>query len=142
MKTLRNMWMAVSLINPALALLSMGVLPMTEILDHPNDMLARVADTSAGSWLKIAVAIDAAIVLSGAVLTSYVGVTGLVTRMAMDRCLPAVFLHVNSWRKSPDTAIFSFFCIAVSLFFILDGDVEVSSARVVSVVLLGFLVES
>ena len=40
------------------------------------------------------------LVLSGAVLTAYVGVNGLVKRMALDRCMPQFLLHENSWRKT------------------------------------------
>lgn len=39
------------------------------------------------------VSLDAFIVLSGAVLTAYVGISGLIARMAKDRCLPQFILR-------------------------------------------------
>lgn len=39
------------------------------------------------------VSLDAFVVLSGAVLTAYVGISGLLARMAKDRCLPQFILR-------------------------------------------------
>lgn len=39
------------------------------------------------------VSLDAFVVLSGAVLTAYVGISGLIARMAKDRCLPQIMLR-------------------------------------------------
>lgn len=39
------------------------------------------------------VSLDAFVVLSGAVLTAYVGISGLLARMAKDRCLPQFMLR-------------------------------------------------
>jgi hypothetical protein len=38
-----------------------------------------------GQWLNILVSADATLVLCGSVLTSYVGIIGLVRRMTLDR---------------------------------------------------------
>ena len=48
-----------------------------------------------GRALQWWVSLDAVLVLSGAVLTSFVGVNGLVQRMALDRCLPQFLLRVH-----------------------------------------------
>lgn len=40
------------------------------------------------TWLAYVVAVDAFIVLSGATLTSFIGVQGLIGRMSLDKCLP------------------------------------------------------
>lgn len=80
-----------------------------------------------GDFLRIWVAVDATVVLSGAVLTSFVGVTGLVRRMAMDRCLPQVLLHENSCRKTNHWIVIGFFLVASSLFLLLQGNVETLS---------------
>lgn len=40
-KTLRNMWVAVTLFNPTIALVAMAVMPMSTIREHPNDLLVR-----------------------------------------------------------------------------------------------------
>ena len=60
-------------------------------------------------------------------LTSFVGVTGLVRRMAMDRCLPQVLLNENSCRKTNHWIIIGFFAVASSLFLVLSGNVETLS---------------
>jgi len=60
--------------------------------NHRDDLLAAMGDASLGaspgSWLSKLISADALLVLSGAVLTSYVGITGLIRRMSFDRCLP------------------------------------------------------
>ena len=48
-----------------------------------------------GQWLNILVSADATLVLCGSVLTSYVGIIGLVRRMTLDRCLPQFLLYKN-----------------------------------------------
>jgi amino acid transporter len=47
--------------------------------------------TTGGSWLAYLISIDAVLVLCGAVLTSFVGVSGLLNRMTLDRILPNYF---------------------------------------------------
>jgi len=76
-----------------------------------------------GPWLNYVVCIDAALVLSGAVLTAYVGVTGLVQRMALDRCMPQLLLHENSLRHTNHWIILGFFLITSSLYVIVDGNI-------------------
>lgn len=51
-----------------------------------DTVLSSMGQAAGGEWLKVLVSVDAFVVLSGSVLTSYVGVTGLIRRMAMDRC--------------------------------------------------------
>jgi hypothetical protein len=70
------------------------------------------------------VSVDAVLVLSGAVLTSYVGVTGLVRRMSLDRCLPQFFLAENRWRKTNHWIILGFFALCASILFVTRGDIE------------------
>ena len=55
-----------------------------------------MGEIAGGNWLSWMISIDAILVLSGAVLTSYVGVNGLVRRMTLDRCLPQFLLKTNS----------------------------------------------
>ncbi len=97
--TIRDMWLLASFFNPAMALLALGVCSRQELLSHPNDILVVMGHKSGGSWLGHLVAVDATIVLAGGVLTAYVGVGGLVKRLAMDRCLPQVLRprqHTNA----------------------------------------------
>jgi hypothetical protein len=74
-----------------------------------------MAQISAGRWLATAVSIDAVLVLSGAVLTAYVGVTGLVRRMALDRCLPQLLLRENRMRRTNHWIILGFFATCWSI---------------------------
>ncbi|MCA9607131.1 MAG: APC family permease, partial [Myxococcales bacterium] len=131
-KTLRNMWAAVSVFNPLISLLSLGILPLLLIQTGNdgkplNDLLARMANealhriagdeapSSDGTWLGILVSIDAVLVLSGAVLTSFVGVTGLVRRMTLDRCLPQLLLRENKLRGTNHWIILGFFLVSCSI---------------------------
>jgi amino acid transporter len=61
--------------------------------------------------------------LSGAVLTSFVGVNGLVRRMALDRCLPQFFLKTNR-RDSTHRIIIAFFALCVSILIITEGQLK------------------
>lgn len=124
-KTLRNMWVAVSVFNPLISVLSLAALPMSVLQDAPEDLLAQMGEHSAGAWLGTIVSVDAVLVLSGAVLTSFVGVTGLVRRMALDRCLPQVLLRENRARKTSHWIILLFFGVCCAILFVTGGDVAV-----------------
>ncbi len=124
-KTLRNMWIAVAVFNPLISLLSMGMVPLDQFHANKDNLLSLMGRTSGGPWLGTWVSIDAVLVLSGAVLTSYVGVTGLVRRMSLDRCLPQLLLRENKWRKTNHWIILSFFALCTSIMFITQGDVEI-----------------
>ena len=122
-KTLRNMWIAVAVFNPLISLLSLGLLSLPEIQTVPPDLLAQMGDRSWGSTLRTWISIDAVLVLSGAVLTSYVGVTGLVRRMSLDRCLPQRLLAANRWRGTNHWIILGFFLTCCSILFVTGGEV-------------------
>ncbi|RMG44844.1 MAG: APC family permease [Candidatus Dadabacteria bacterium] len=96
-KTLRNMWAAVSFFNPTICCLALAVIPLTAVEPHKEALLAHLGELTGGSWLGLMVSLDAALVLSGAVLTSFVGVTGLVHRMTLDRCLPQLLLRTGRY---------------------------------------------
>ncbi len=134
-KTLRNMWLAVAIFNPAISLLSLGLLPLAEIQTVPPDLLAQMGTHSVGRWLGSWVSIDAVLVLSGAVLTSFVGVTGLMRRMALDRCVPQFFLKTNAWRGTNHWILVAFFGVSVTILFITGGRIE----ALASVYTLSFL---
>ncbi len=125
-KTLRNMWLAVSFFNPAMALLALALVPIGEVRavpEYQNALLAHMGRLSAGDWLSYLISVDAALVLSGAVLTSYVGVTGLVRRMTLDRCLPQALLKTNR-RGTPHRIIMGFFLLGVSVLLITRGEIK------------------
>ncbi|MFY9254886.1 MAG: APC family permease [Fuerstiella sp.] len=125
-KTLRNMWIAVSFFNPLMALLALSVLTMVQVDQNQTALLAYMGEVAGGPtfgpWFSTLISIDAAMVLSGAVLTSFVGVTGLVHRMTLDRCLPQFLLKTNS-RGTTHRIIVAFFLLCVSVLLITQNNV-------------------
>ncbi|NVO30994.1 APC family permease [Hymenobacter lapidiphilus] len=120
-KTLRNMWVVVSFFNPAIAFLAIAVLPLATVGEHTETLLSYLGTTTGGRWLGILISIDAVAVLSGAVLTSFVGVSGLMKRMALDRILPQFFLKENK-RQSNYVILITFFLLCMSVLFITNGE--------------------
>jgi len=119
-KTLRNMWVVVSFFNPVLAFLTVAVLPLAEVGPHTETLLSYLGTTTGGRWLGTLISIDAVAVLSGAVLTSFVGVSGLMQRMTLDRILPQFFLKENK-AKSNYIILITFFLLCVSVLVITRG---------------------
>ena len=122
-KTLRNMWVAVSVFNPTMALLALALVPVVGVDEHREALLAHMGGQAGGQWLSWLVSVDATLVLSGAVLTSYVGVNGLVRRMTLDRCLPQFLLKTNR-RGTTHRIIIIFFLLTVSVLLITDAKIE------------------
>ena len=124
-KTLKNMWIVVSIINPLTALFALSIfaLPLLQSDAYQNTLLIEMASHVGGHWLAILIGIDAFLVLSGAVLTSFVGVTGLLERMALDRILPQYFLKKNK-RGSSYRIILIFLMLTISVLLITKGNVK------------------
>lgn len=122
-KTLRNMWAIVSFFNPVLAFLLICIIPLAEVGAHKESLLAYLGQTTGGSWLAILISVDAVLVLCGAVLTSFVGVSGLLNRMTLDRILPNYFLKQNK-NGSNYRIIISFLILCVSVLFVTKGSLE------------------
>ncbi|SDG61514.1 Amino acid transporter [Pedobacter terrae] len=120
-KTLRNMWRVVSFFNPAIALLALSIIPLAGIDDRKESLLSFMGETAGGKWLAYLISIDAVLVLSGAVLTSYVGVTGLAERIALDRILPNFFLVKNS-RGVNYRIVIGFFILCLSILLVTRGN--------------------
>ena len=120
-KTLRNMWVAVSIFNPGMAILALALVPMAMIHHHQEALLTHMGQLSGGNLLAGLVSVDASLVLSGAVLTSFVGVNGLVRRMTLDRCLPQFLLKKNK-RGTTHRIIITFFILCVSILLMTEGD--------------------
>ncbi len=123
-KTLRNMWAVVSIFNPLMAFLALAIVPIPEVANHEADLLSYMGKITGGQWLATLISVDAALVLSGAVLTSYVGVTGLIERITLDRILPGFLLKKNR-RGSSYRIIITFFLLCISILYITNGAVEV-----------------
>ncbi len=119
-KTLKNMWIVVSVLNPLIAFLAICVLPIPEIKLHSNALLSHIGAVSSGDWLAIIISIDAVLVLCGAVLTSFVGVAGLLERITLDRIMPNFFLKKNK-KGSSYRIIILFFLLSVSVLIITKG---------------------
>jgi amino acid transporter len=136
-KTLRNMLIAVAVFNPLISLLSLNLFPLDQIVMYKDSLLSEMAHRMAGDTFKLIIVIDATAVLSGAVLTSFVGVTGLVRRMALDQCLPQLFLKKN-WRGTCHRIIISFFLLCSSILIVTRGSL-LSLAGVYTISFLGVM---
>jgi Amino acid permease len=132
------MWVAVTIFNPLIAVLVLGVLPIASMQQHSDDLLAFSGSRMAGTWFGRMVSVDAAIVLSGALLTAYVGTTGLVKRLALDRCLPPFLLKENQWRRTSHRIIIAFFLLCASILWITQGHVQ-TLAGVYTISFLGVM---
>ncbi|KAJ8569295.1 hypothetical protein ON010_g5966 [Phytophthora cinnamomi] len=76
-KTLRNAALPTTIFNATLAVGILAVLPLggdNGIYASEDALLSKAAEASLGSWFGTWVSVDAFIVLSGSVLTSYVGI--------------------------------------------------------------------
>jgi len=136
-KTLRNMLIAVAIFNPLISVLSLNLLPLDQIIFHKNYLLSEMAHLMGGRTFKVIIVLDAAAVLSGAVLTSFVGVTGLVQRMALDQCLPQFLLKKNR-RGTSHRIIITFFLLCASILLVTQGSL-LSLAGVYTISFLGVM---
>lgn len=119
-KTLKNMWVLVMIINPAIALLGVLTMPIGEISNYADAFLSFMGRKTAGNWLALVISLDAAIVLSGAVLTAYIGVNGLMKRMTLDRIFPQSLLKETTKGSTP-RIIIVFYLLCLSILFLTGG---------------------
>lgn len=136
-KTLRNMLIGVAFFNPLIAFVVLNSMPFELIASSKDFLLANVGFAIGGNPLKYLVAIDAFMVLSGAVLTAFVGVGGLVYRMASDGCLPGFLTKINKKGSYPKIVIM-FFILCTSILLITKGDL-LSLAGVYTISFLGVM---
>lgn len=136
-KTLRNMLIVVAIFNPLISILSLNLLPLDKIVLHKDYLLSEMAYLMGGHIFKVIIVLDAAAVLSGAVLTSFVGVTGLVQRMALDQVLPQFLLKKNR-RGTSHRIIISFFLLCTSILLVTRGSL-LSLAGVYTISFLGVM---
>ncbi len=135
--TLRNMWVAVAVFNPLMALLALGLLPIPEISAHKEDLISVLGLKVGGQALHTLIIVDAFLVLSGAVLTSYVGISGLVHRMTVDQCFPQFFLKATR-RGSYPLIILGFMVLCISILYLTQGQL-LSLAGVYTISFLGVM---
>lgn len=119
-KTLRNMLIAVIIFNPLTSIISLNLLPLNEIISHKDHLLSHIAMGTGGQLFRTIITLDAVTVLSGAILTSFVGVTGLVHRMSLDQCFPQFLLKANR-RGTYHRIIITFFLLCSSILVITGG---------------------
>ena len=119
-KTLKNMWIVVTVFNPLMAFLALAIIPMYAVEQNQEALLSYMGGVSGGTWLSVLISVDAALVLSGAVLTSFIGVTGLIERITLDRVLPPFLLKKNK-RGSAYRIAIAFFLLCVSILLITQG---------------------
>eukprot|EP00644_Phytophthora_capsici_P013304 jgi/Phyca11/532512/estExt2_fgenesh1_pg.C_PHYCAscaffold_50280 len=127
-KTLRNMWALASGFNVCLGVGILAVLPLggdDGIYASADALLSKAAEVALGSWFSTWVSVDAFIVLSGSVLTSYVGICGLVRRLATDRVLPSFLAKTNKTRGTNHYIIAVYFLLSSSLVLVLDADTKI-----------------
>lgn len=119
--TLRNMVIGIMVFNPLIALAILNVLPLHTAIAAQNSILTVAAYKMGGLVYAGIISIDAFLVLSGAVLTAFVGVSGLVNRMTLDECLPSFLIKENKAHAHPRIVI-AFFFLCTSILLLTKGD--------------------
>jgi amino acid transporter len=120
-KTLRNMLVGVAIFNPLIALIVLNVMPYAAIVHSADFLLSDTARIMGGNIFEYVVVIDAFLVLAGAVLTGYVGVSGLIYRMTTDGCFPNALAKLNKKGSAPYIVI-AFFLLCSSILIITKGN--------------------
>lgn len=136
-KTLTNMLVGVAVFNPLIALVVLNMMPLEAIGGAKDFLLAEAAYGMGGLIFLGWIALNAFLVLCGAVLTSYVGVSGLVNRMALDECLPSFLIKENTKGSHP-RIILTFFLLCTSILLITRGEL-LSLAGVYTISFLGVM---
>jgi len=122
-QVLRNMWFSVAVLNPLIGFLALAVMPVSEMYNYNSNLLGPMAQIVGGDAFQTFICIDGVLVLAGSVLTAYVGIGGLLRRMALDRILPSALLARNSCRGTHHWIILAFFGVCSSLLLALNGNV-------------------
>jgi amino acid transporter len=120
-KTLRNMLIGVAIFNPLISLVTLNVLSMNDVAMAKDFLLAEASFKIGGIPLLAWISIDAFLVLCGAVLTSFIGVSGLVSRMALDDTLPVMLVKQNSKGSFP-RIVLAFFVLCTSILVMTNGN--------------------
>lgn len=136
-KTLRNMLIGVAIFNPLISFIVLGVSPLPAIMQAKDFLLAQEALIIGGKAYQYLIVIDAFLVLAGAVLTSFVGVGGLLYRMSSDACLPNWLTKRNSKGSYPRIVVV-FFLLCTSILLVTHGNL-LSLAGVYTIAFLGVM---
>lgn len=119
--TLRVMTIGTMIINPLIAWIVIRILPLGHISRSNDFLLADAANAVGGTWLFTLISWDAVLVLSGAAISSFIGMSGLLRRMSLDGCLPTFFHHENSQRV-PVRAVIGCLLLCLFILVITQGD--------------------
>lgn len=122
-KTLRNMLIGIIIFNPLIAFICLNISPLNEIQANSNFLLAEEAKIIGGQSFQYLVVFDAFLVLCGAVLTSFIGVSGLTNRMALDEALPLWFSKKNRKGAHP-RIIITFLLFSISILILTNGELS------------------
>jgi amino acid transporter len=139
-KTLKNMWLGVVVFNPLIALVVLHALDMPAIVQVKDFVLADVGLALGGLGLKYLIVADAFFVLSGAVLASFVGASGLLYRMTLDHCFPSKILlpKLRARNQNGYRIIIAFGLLCLSILFVTKGEL-LSLAGVYTISFLGVM---
>lgn len=139
-QTLRNLLMGVLAFNPLISLVVLSSLPLNQVILAKDFLLAESAVAIGGRALQLLIVTDAFFVLSGAVLASFVGATGLLYRMAIDHCLPSSILLPKLRKRNQNTnrIVLAFGGLAISILLMTGGNL-LSLAGVYTISFLGVM---
>lgn len=139
-KTLRNMLIGVLVFNPLIALVVLHSMPVAQIALSKDFILADVANLLGGSIFQYMLVADAFLVLAGAVLTSFIGASGLMYRMTLDHCLPSSVLlpQLRSRNANVSRIVIAFSLLCLSILFLTQGNL-LSLAGVYTISFLGVM---
>ncbi len=139
-KTLRNMLIGVLIFNPLIALVVLRSMPLSQIAISKDFILADVANILGGNIFQYVLVADAFLVLAGAVLTSFIGASGLMYRMALDHCLPSSVLlpQLKSRNSNVSRIVIAFSLLCLSILFMTGGNL-LSLAGVYTISFLGVM---
>ncbi|TPX39789.1 hypothetical protein SeMB42_g01161 [Synchytrium endobioticum] len=124
--TLRNMTYLSLVFPPLLTFLALCILPLSIISANPSITLTNMALVMAGPF-GIIVSVDSILILSGGVLTAFVGMHGLAYHLTGDGLLPRVSRKQFCSMKGYPVVSMGFFAICCALFFIARGDITILS---------------
>lgn len=139
-KTLKNMLIGVTFFNPLIAIVVLNTLDFNTIKQAADFVLSVAAFDIGGPALQWIIVIDAFLVLSGAVLSSFIGSYGLLYRMTLDHCLPSSILLPKLKKRNHNgnrlVILFAALCISILL---LTGGNLLSLAGVYTISFLGVM---
>ncbi len=139
-KTLRNMLIGVWIFNPLITFVMLSTLDLATIAQVKDFVLAESAFVIGGHPLQYLIVADAFMVLSGAVLASFVGATGLLYRMTLDHCLPSSVLlpKLKNRNQNTNRIVIMFALLCLSILLVTKG-VLISLAGVYTISFLGVM---